>query len=99
MITVRCVGSFGTGSKGNPSTQLVAESVKNWMDQHPDDFVAGIILDLREVEYEWGDGPISSLIPLLSLSVGSLGILASDENRAALQNLVAASKVPYLFVR
>jgi hypothetical protein len=52
-----CSGDWGIGSQGTPSARLAMESIDAWLAAHPQAAVREIRLDLRDVDYEWGDGP------------------------------------------
>jgi hypothetical protein len=95
VLTVRCSGVFGAGSEGNPSTALLRDSIKSWLQEHRGNPLAEIELDLSNVEYVWGDGPVSSMLPFVAAGVSRVRIISSPDNRDALQNLIEESNVPW----
>jgi hypothetical protein len=94
ILRVKCSGVFGVGSEGNPSGILLRKSIENWMQSHPGVKVEQIEIDLTDVIYSWGDGPISSLIIFMTRGVSQFRFLASLQNQKPLQNLIETSKLP-----
>jgi hypothetical protein len=94
VLRVMCSGPYGVGSKGNPSAKVLRETIENWMDAHPELRVEQIEIDYTDVEYFWGDGPVSSVLPLIKRGVTRIRLIASSQNRAALQSLVDYSGFP-----
>lgn len=94
ILRVKCSGVFGVGSGGNHSGKRLRESIKNWMESHPGTKVEQIDIDLTEVDYSWGDGPISSLIAFITQGVAKFRFIASPQNRKPLHNLIKTSKLP-----
>ena len=98
VLTVKCSGVFGLGSAGNPSGALIAESIERWMISHPGDQVKQLVVDYTDVEYSWGDGPVSSVIPFVKRGITEIRLLASSRNVEPLQDLVTGSNVPWFVV-
>jgi hypothetical protein len=94
VLRVKCSGSFGVGSKGNPSAKVLRETIESWMNAHTEERVEKIEIDYTDVEYSWGDGPVSSVLPLIKRGVNRIRLIASPQNRAALQSLVDSSGFP-----
>ena len=94
ILRVKCSGVFGAGSEGNPSGELLNSSIRNWMESHPGARVEQIDIDLIEVDYSWGDGPISSLISFISQDVTRFCFIAGPQNLKPLQNLIKISGLP-----
>lgn len=98
VLTVRCAGVIGIGSKSSRSMRPVRDAVTGWMDEHPDQAVCEVVLDFRYVDYRWGDAPVSSLLPLLTRGVRRFHFVASDRNAPALESLLSSAKVPWFSV-
>jgi hypothetical protein len=94
ILKVKCSGVFGVGSEGNRSGILLKKSIEDWMESHPGAKVNQIEIDLTNVSYSWGDGPISSLIVFLTRGVSRIRLIAGPQNRNALQTLIDTSKIP-----
>src|SRR5262245_45572842 len=92
VLMVKCSGRFAMGSAGVSEPLLPA--VKRWIVSHADSRVTEIVVDFREVEYSWGDGPVSSMVSLLHHGVSRFRFLASPSNQDALTSLIKASKLP-----
>jgi hypothetical protein len=80
VLVVKCSGVFGIGSEGNPSGSLLTKSIDEWMLSHPDERVEELVIDYSDVEYSWGDGPVSSMIPFIS-AVHFLGFVVEGPSR------------------
>jgi len=98
VLTLRCSGTFGIGSEGNPSGILITESVEGWMLSHPGENVEQLVVDYTNVEYSWGDGPLSSVIPIIKRGVAKVLLVPSVRNRESLETLVSESNVPWVMV-
>ena len=98
-LTVKCSGTFGIGSEGIPSGNRLKESIEQWVADHPMAVVSRIHIDMTSVAYEWGDGPISSMISFLGSGVGHVQILAGAQNAKALESLVKACRIPRVHVK
>lgn len=64
------------------------------MADHPAERVEEIEVDYTEVDYSWGDGPVSSMIAFLRQGVTRFRLLASSSNYDALKGLLGACHVP-----
>ena len=81
VLTVRCSGTFGIGSKGHPSSKLLTDSIQRWMLSHPQERIEQVIIDYTHVDYEWGDGPVSSMLPIIYKGVTKVRLVANPRNR------------------
>ena len=98
VLRATCSGEWDAGSDGNPSCQLLTETIQCWLDEHPQQRVSMIEVDYRDVDYTWGDGPVSSLVPFLQRDIKSFRLLPSPANRDALLSLVQSSSLPWFEV-
>ena len=95
ILVVRCSGFFGRGSEGAGDGQRLRSSIKRWARDHPDAAASRLVIDFREVDYMWGDWPISALIHLIQEGqVTEIRYLASPDNHQALKGLVDVCNVP-----
>jgi hypothetical protein len=98
-LTVRCSGEFGEGSQGQPSADLLNACLSRWMDDHTENRVGVIEVDLRDVDYCWGDGPLSSTVSfVLRRGVSLIRLVASAGNAQSVRDLVEWSKLPWFTV-
>ena len=93
-LEVKCSGEYGVGSEGNPSAELVRVSIERWIADHPDQPVAQIDVDYTDVDYTWGDGPVSSMVPFLARGIASCRIIAGLQNCQSPEELVATCRIP-----
>ena len=74
ILIVQFSGQYGTGSEGNDDAAFMsgalAAGVATWRPQ-------GVVLDLRELQYEWGDGLFTRVIALARSR--DCGLLAEPE--------------------
>ncbi len=98
-LSVRCSGTFGIGSLGNPSGDLLRESIRHWMTDHPAAVVTRIQVDLTIVEYIWGGGPVSSMMPLFRSGIREVQVLAGPQNADALEELIQACRIPGFIIK
>jgi hypothetical protein len=98
ILSVRCLGVFGIGTDGNPSGMLLSKSIKAWMETHPEAKVEQIDVDFTEVDYTWGDGPVSCLVIFVAQGVARIHFIPSHQNRKPLENLIKFSKFPWFTV-
>ena len=99
IMTICCSGEFGIGSQGQQSADLLFDRLIRWMDDHSDKHVKMIDLDFRNVDYKWGDGPISAMVPMVTRhSVSSIRIIANARNSRSLHDLIQESKLPWFTV-
>ena len=94
-LTIVCSGKFGIGSQGNPSAHLIYVEIKSFLDDN-DLKITQIEIDFRRVEYEWGDGPLSAIMPFMSKNL-QIKFLASQENSKSLHSLFEQSGMLNLF--
>jgi len=87
LLRATCSGVFGIGSQGQPSATLLRESIEEWMLSHPTDRVDHMVIDYTKVEYEWGDGPASSMISFIKGGVNKVRLVANHRNLLPLRNL------------
>ena len=98
ILRVKCSGVFGIGSAGNSSGELLRHSIEQWLTSHPKDQVDELAIDLTKVDYSWGDGPVSSMVPLIKRGVRKVRLVASPTNRKSLQDLVNVCRLPWFVV-
>lgn len=84
-LCIRCSGVFGIGSHGIPSGKLLQQALEAELR------VSGrttrrVVVDFRQVEYEWGDGPAWAVLPALRRGA-SVIFLVDSENREPLAGL------------
>ena len=98
VLRVTCGGKHGEGSQGQPSAELVRSSIERWIESHPDQSVAQIDVDYTDVDYAWGDGPVSSLVQFYKQGVSKMRIIASRKNLDPLEELVTSCNIPFIEV-
>jgi len=98
VLRVKCSGSFGIGSQGNPSGMLLLQSIRGWMPAHPGERVNQMDVDYSQVDYTGGDGPVSSMVPFMAQGVSKFRLIAGPQNWYALNNLVTFSRMPWFVV-
>ena len=98
VLRMKCSGPFGIGSEGNPSGRLLKQSIESWITSHPGEHVKQIDIDYSDVEYTWGDGPLSSIIPFIQQGVIKIRLIGGSQNWKSLENLVGASGLPWVVV-
>lgn len=97
-LKVTCSGKYGEGSKGQPSAEQVRSSIERWIEGHPDQSVTRIDVDYTDVDYSWGDGPVSSLVQFYKRGVSKMRIIASRKNLDSLEGLVTSCNIPFIEV-
>jgi hypothetical protein len=98
ILSVKCSGVFGIGSEGNPSGRLLSKSIKEWMENHPEEKVEKIYLDFTGVDYICGDGPVSFLVIFVTQGMTRIHFIASPQNLKPLENLINGSQFPWFTV-
>ena len=93
-LRVECSGEFGVGTAGNPSGDLLTQAIRRWIAEHKDGPVVEIEIDYSCVDYSWGDGPVSSMVPLFSDGIAKCRIIASADNCGPLKNLLEHCNLP-----
>ena len=94
VLRVRCSGTIGTGTESVASMEPLSEALNGWMREHANHPVKEIIVDFRDVDYRWGDAPISCLLPFLRKGVQRVHYVASARSAPALQNLLRMAAMP-----
>jgi hypothetical protein len=94
-LNVTCSGAYGVGSKGQASGALLTEVLRQWMADHADNSIAVIEVDYTAVDYAWGDGPVSSMIPFVRGAPIRFRLIAGASNCDSLKSLLEACKVPF----
>lgn len=94
LLRVRCSGIVGVGTESVASVRPVTDAVADWITEHPGQAVQEIVMDFRDVDYRWGDAPVSGLMPLLLRGVRRVHYIASVRNASALESLLGAAKIP-----
>jgi hypothetical protein len=91
-LMVKCSGPFGVGSAGHSSAVLLREAIEEWLRCSVHVPVDELVVDFTDVDYEWGDGPVTSTLPLIAKRlVARVRFVANANNRRSLQSLVDAS--------
>jgi hypothetical protein len=98
VLRVTCSGEHGVGSEGHPSAILVKSSIDQWIENHPGQSVSQIEVDYTEVDYVWGDGPVSSLMGFHQQGVSRFRLIAGPNNLESLRGLVKGCNIPYFEV-
>jgi len=98
VLSVKCSGVFGIGSGGHPSAMLLNKSIVEWMETHPEVRVEQIDIDFTEVDYTWGDGPVSSMVIFVGKGVSRIHYIASPQNRKPLENLIKLTRLPWFTI-
>jgi hypothetical protein len=94
-LNVTCSGEYGVGSKGQASGAVLTEVLRQWMADHADNSIAVIEIDYTAVDYGWGDGPVSSMTPLVRGAPIRFRLIADASNCDSLKSLLEACKVPF----
>jgi hypothetical protein len=94
-LRVVCSGEFGVGSAGNPSGELLTRAIRRWIGEHKEEPVVEIEIDYSGANYAWGDGPVSSMVPLLAGGIVKCRLIASADNCGPLKNLLEACTLPW----
>ena len=95
ILSVKCSGKYGVGSGGNPSAELLLGTIKQWKSDHPEEPVTEIEIDYTRVDYSWGDGPVSSMGPLLAQGVEKVRLIGSSSNCEPLKGLLEGCRLPW----
>ena len=98
LLRVRCSGTVAIGTESIASMRPVADALTAWMSEHPDHPVRVISVDFREVDYRWGDAPVSSLLPFVRQGVQQFVYLASRKSAPALETLISIANMPWFSV-
>ena len=93
-LTVSCSGTFGIGSRGNVSGDLIARTVKGWIATNSKQQLAVVEVDYTRVEYAWGDGPVSSLVVFFQQGIQRFRLIAGPSNCNSLKNLLESCRLP-----
>jgi hypothetical protein len=88
VLVVSCSGEYGVGSDGQPSDDLLVDTINGWLADHPEESVRQIDVDYSEVEYSWGDGPMSIFFCRVICAAETIRLIAGPQNREALRSLV-----------
>jgi hypothetical protein len=94
VLRVRCKGTIGIGTESVASMEPLSEALEVWMRENPDHAVREIIVDFRDVDYRWGDAPISCLLPFLVTGVQRVHYVASASSAPALEDLLRTAAMP-----
>jgi len=98
VLRVKCSGTHGVGSEGNPSGLALTQAVERWISTHPQDTIDELEVDYTDVAYSWGDGPVSSVVPFVKRGITRIRLIAGAENRQALEALVSGCGMPWISV-
>ena len=88
VLFVRCSGVFGGGTDGIPDANRIRQAIENWMRENSQQRVKEIVVDFTAVVYVQGDSPAAMLLPLMKSGINKFRILASSQNKGALESLV-----------
>ncbi len=88
-LRIACAGEYGVGSDGNPSGELVRGVIEQCLQESPS-LVSEIIIDFTEVDYEAGDGPVSSVMPAVERGL-RITYIVGKANREPMNALLLAS--------
>jgi hypothetical protein len=94
-LRMKCSGRFGIGTGGNCSAEALTTTIEQWITDHPEEPVTEVEIDYTKVDYSWGDGPVSSMVPLLRHGVGRFRLIGSSSNCDSLQSLLEACNLPW----
>ena len=96
ILRIKCSGDYGIGSEGNQSAEKVRKTIESWLKNNQVK-TASLEIDYRDVHYEWGDGPISSIVPFLRvLKVNQkIRFIVNERNKNAISNLVNYCNLPF----
>jgi hypothetical protein len=89
---------MGIGTGGIASMRPVSDALAGWMAEHPDDSVKEIFMDFTDVDYRWGDAPVSCLIPFIRQGVQHVHFVASGSSAPALESLLGVVNMPWFSV-
>jgi hypothetical protein len=98
VLSVRCTGTVGIGSASNASMHPVRDALAGWMREHEDETVREIVVDLTDVDYQWGDAPVSCFVPFVREGVKRIRFLAGPGSAPALESLVETANMPWFSV-
>ncbi|MFM8222660.1 MAG: hypothetical protein ACKOJF_27450 [Planctomycetaceae bacterium] len=98
VLTVRCMGTVGSGSESTGSMRLVVETLDGWMRENHDQAVREIVVDFSDVDYRWGDAPLACFLPLIRKGVQRVRFLPGPNSASALESLLAAANIPWFSV-
>lgn len=88
-LRLSCAGSFGVGSQGNPSGQLLKRTIEMALAEAGTS-VSEVVIDFTNVQYEWGDGPTWAVLPAIRRGL-KVTYVAKGEAKKALANLFQAT--------
>lgn len=95
ILTIICSGRFGIGSKGNSSAKLIHNEIESAISK-PDHDITEVNIDFLNVEYEWGDGPISAISSALKEEL-KIKYYVNNQNAQPLTNLLNQSGFQNIF--
>jgi hypothetical protein len=98
VLSVRCSGVVGIGGQSVASMRCVSDALAEWMGAHSDDSVREIIVDFTDVDYRWGDAPISCMIRFCRRGDRRVHYVASAGSAAALEGLFRMANIPWFSV-
>jgi hypothetical protein len=78
--------------------RCVSDALAGWMSAHADHSVREIVVDFTDVDYRWGDAPISCMIPFCRRGDRRVRYVASAGSAAALDSLFGMANVPWFSV-
>lgn len=91
LLVAAFAGEYRPGSSGSPDARLMTAVIAGALVAWP---VDGVVLDLRELSYEWGDGMLSVFHPPERTSVPlSWAVVASPRSSPALHSLLGGDDI------
>jgi hypothetical protein len=95
VLNVGCSGIVAIGSRSVDSMRPVSDAIAKWIGEHPDHAVREIVVDFTKVDYQWGDAPVTCLLPFIRQGVERIRFLASTSSAPALESLFACTALPW----
>ena len=95
VLQVKCAGTFGPGTDGDRSGELLTRTIQRWIADHPAETLTQIEIDYTGVDYSWGDAPVSSMVGLLNHGVSRFRLVASSSNCDSLKRLLESCNLPW----
>ncbi len=87
-LIVVCSGDFGYGSGGNESARTIYKRINDWSTEHAGVSITHIVLNFVNVDYIWGDGPLSGVVFPLMRKCKIFTFVTNKKNDMPLRNLV-----------
>jgi hypothetical protein len=88
VVRVTLSGVYGDGTEGFPSARFLSEKLRALLAQNTE--IDSVEMDYSRVEYDWGDGPTTTLISLFRSTGGRITratFISNQSNHVVLQRL------------